>query len=180
MKRIMRRQNSRFTVPKWVKWGIVGLILVLIICFIYLFFLYHDIQQSRTANYQDSKEEVLNKTKVKKIEKVTQYNGEKQFHVIFGSTKSGKNKIVYVPLNDKEKKLTIINSSEVTTKQTIKNQWKQQCQNCELIDITPALENNKPLWEVTYIDESDRYIFDYISMYDGTRLQQYRLKSIFH
>lgn len=180
MNRIMRKQNSRYTVPNWVKWAVVGLVLVFVSCFIYLFFLYSDIQQSKTANYHDSQEKVLDKTKVSKIEKITQYNGEHQFHVIFGTTKDGENKIVFVPLDIKDKKLTIINEAKIITQQHIEDQWKQQCQNCELIDITPALENNKPLWEVTYIDSSGRYIFDYLSIYDGIRSQQYRLKSIFN
>lgn len=176
----MRRQNSRYTVPKWLKWVIVGIILVLISCFIYLFFLYSDIQQYRSENYQDSKEEVLEKTNVSKIENVTGYNGGHQFHVVFGKTKDGENKMVFVPLDNKEKKLTVIDVSKTIKKQQIKEQWQQQCENCELINITVAMENNEPLWEVTYVDDSDRYIFDYLSIYDGTRIQQYRLKSIFH
>ena len=176
----MRRQNSQFTVPNWLKWGILGLILVLTVCFIYLFSLYRDIEQSRTANYQDSKDEVLDKTKITEIEKVTQYNGAGQFHVIFGSTNSGENKIVFVPLNSKDVKLTVIDGSKIITKQQVMDQWKQQCQACEFVDITPALEDDKALWEITYIDNSDRYIFDYLSIYDGKRVQQYRLKSIFH
>ncbi|WP_404452822.1 DUF5590 domain-containing protein [Virgibacillus necropolis] len=180
----MRKQNSRYTVhnnrPNWLRWGIIGLIFVLISCFIYLFFLYSDIQQSRTANYQETKKEVLDKTNVSQIENVTKYNGEHQFHVIFGTTKSGDDKIIFVPLDKKSNKPTVIDGSKIITKQQIKDQWEQQCQNCELIDITPAMENNKPLWEVTYVDDSDRYIFDYLSIYDGTRVQKYRLKSIFH
>ncbi|ASN05533.1 hypothetical protein CFK40_11180 [Virgibacillus necropolis] len=162
------------------KWAIIGLIVVLISCFIYLFFLYSGIQESRTINYQDSKEKVLSKTNVSQIETITEYNGEHQFHVISGTSKSGENKIVFIPLSKKNNELTVIEESEIITRQQIKDQWKQQCQNCELIDITPAMENNEPLWEVTYIDGSDRYIFDYLSIYDGARMQQYRLKSIFH
>lgn len=173
-------QNSRYTVPNWLKWGLLGFILVLISCFIYLFFLYSDIQQSRTVNYQDSKQEVLDKTNVSQIENIAKYNGEHQFHVIFGATKNDGNKIVFVPLGKKNKRLTVIDGSKIITKQQIMDQWKQQCQNCELIDITPAMENNEPLWEVTYVDDSERYIFDYLSVYDGTRIQRYRLKSIFH
>lgn len=180
MNRIMRRQNSQFTVPSWAKWGILGLVLVLVACFIYLFSFYNDVQQSRTANYQNSKEEVLDNTKVTQIKKITQYYGEHQFHVIFGTTKNGNKKIVYVPLDDKNNKLTVIDGSKIITQQQMKDQWKQQCQNCKLIDITPALESNEALWEITYIDDSDRYVFDYLSIYDGTRSQQYRLKSIFH
>lgn len=176
----MRRQNSRYTVPNWLKWGILGLVLVLIACLIYLIFLYNEVQQNKTANFEDSKEEVLNNTEILQIEKINQYNGEHHYHVIFGTTKNGDQKIVFVPLDDKKEKLTIIDGSKIITQNQMKDQWNQQCQNCELIDITPALENKKPLWEVTYIDSSGRYIFDYLSIYDGTRSQQYRLKSIFH
>ncbi|ASK63362.1 hypothetical protein CFK37_14950 [Virgibacillus phasianinus] len=158
----------------------VGLILVLISCFIYLFFLYNDIQQSRTTHYQDAKDKVLKMTEVTQIDNVTVYNGRQQFHVIFGATKNGENKIVYVPSDKKDKDLTVVDMSKIIKKQQIKNQWKEQCQNCELINITPAMEDGKPLWEVTYVDAADRYIFDYLSIYDGTRSQQLRLKSIFH
>lgn len=176
----MHKQNSPYTVPNWLKWGTIGLILVLISCFIYLIFLYSGIQQNRTANYPESKAAVRTKTEVSTIEKVTEYYGKHQYHIIFGADKNGDEKIVFVPLDSKKKDLTVIDQSEIITKQQIKNEWEAQCQNCELIDITPAMENNKVLWEITYMDSSNRYIFDYLSIYDGTRYQRYQLKSIFH
>ncbi|MFZ3578142.1 DUF5590 domain-containing protein [Virgibacillus sp. DJP39] len=176
----MRKQNSQYTVHSWIKWVLLGLILIVISCLTYLFFLYSDIQDNRTLKYQDSKDAVIEKTSVSQIENITEYNGKNQFHVIFGSTNEGANKIVFVPLNENSGKLTTFNQAEIISQQEIKNSWAKQCEDCELIDITPAIENSEPLWEVTYIDDSNRYIFDYLSMFDGTRVQQYRLKSIFN
>ncbi|WP_430785598.1 DUF5590 domain-containing protein [Virgibacillus flavescens] len=176
----MRRQNSQYIVPSWLKWGMLGLIVVLISCLVYLFLLYSDIQQSRTTDYENSKNEVLRKTSVSKIGKTTDFYGEQQFHVIFGTTKNDDEKIVFVPIGKKKEDLTVIDQSEIIPRQQVVNQWERQCKDCKLIDVTPAMQNNEPLWELTYVDASKRYVFDYFSIFDGKRLQRYQLKSIFN
>ncbi|WP_176555813.1 DUF5590 domain-containing protein [Virgibacillus ndiopensis] len=179
MKTMINKQYSRSIVPKWLKWTFLVLCLVLISCFIYSGFLYHDIQLSKTDGFSQTKKKVLDETELSSIASISRFQGLTEYHVVRGSTKEEEDKLVFVPIENESEKLTIINTKEIISKQNIKEQWQAQCNKCELIEIMPAMVKEKPLWEITYKDNSGRYIFDYLSIYDGERYEQFRLKSMF-
>lgn len=77
-------------------------------------------------------------------------------------------------------KTVVIDAKKTKEKQDIINQWQKQCDQCKLVKVTPAMIDEKPLWEVTYWQGSDNYIMDYLSIYDGDRFEQIRLKSMFN
>ncbi|AIF45449.1 hypothetical protein X953_11015 [Virgibacillus sp. SK37] len=154
-------------------------LIVIISCFIYLLFLYLDLKDSKTEGFADTKQQILQATSIEEIDKINKFNGEEAYHVIFGTTDSGKKQIIFYPLQGKKKDLTTIDQSDIIAEEAIIGEWKQQCSSCEFIKITPALVNDKPLWELTYRDESDRYVLDYLSIYDGSRYEQYRFKQMF-
>ncbi|MGY0691746.1 cell wall elongation regulator TseB-like domain-containing protein [Virgibacillus sp. FSP13] len=174
------KQYSQSIVPNWLKWILLVICLVLISCLIYIGFLYHSIQESKNAGFSDTKERVLENTELTEIDRISKFQGEKTYHILFGNTKDQDEKIVFVPIQSKSEKITIIDASDILREQNVIKQWQEQCNKCELIDVTPAMVDNKALWEVTYKDSSDRYTFDYLSIYDGTRFQQIRLKSMFN
>nr|GGG65492.1 hypothetical protein GCM10011398_06450 [Virgibacillus oceani] len=142
--------------------------------------MYHDIQTSKTTGFSYTKNKVLHETELQEVDSISRFQGKTEYHVVRGSTKKGEDKFVFVPIDKESEKLTIIDASKMISKKNIMEQWKQQCNNCELVEIIPAMVKDKPLWELTYKDSSGRYIFDYLSIYDGTRYEQFRLKSMFN
>ncbi|WP_158701733.1 cell wall elongation regulator TseB-like domain-containing protein [Lentibacillus sp. Marseille-P4043] len=175
------KQYSQSIVPSWLKWILLIICLVLISCLIYIGFLYHSIQESKNAGFNDTKERVLKNTELTEIDRISKFQGKKTYHILFGSTNDQDEKIVFVPIpSSKSENITIIDASDILHEQNVIDQWQEQCKKCELIDVTPAMIENKALWEVTYKDSSDRYTFDYLSIYDGSRFQQIRLKSMFN
>lgn len=176
-------RNSRYSessVPSWLKWSLWILSLVLILVFIYSIYLYHTIEQSKLSGFAETKEKVLHETDLIVIDDINRFNGKNAFHILFGKTKDDQNKIVFFPLKNKNKDLTIIDESETIAKQSILNQWDTQCQGCKLIKIIPAMVNDEALWELTYIDKSKRYTIDYLSIYDGSRYEQFRFTRMFN
>lgn len=173
------RLYSRFIVPKWVKWGIGVVCLVLVSCFIYSVYLYYEVQQNKTARYENIKENVLQSTDISTIEKIEQYHGEKAYFILYGVTDDNKQKLIFYPSERKKEDLTIIEKSEIIPEETIKKGWNSQCKNCELIEIAPAIVDDKPVWEITFIDSSNRYVIDYLSIYDAKRIEQIRLKQMY-
>ena len=174
--------NQRSRSPKWLKWFLSSVLLVIIICFVYGIFLYYNIQKDKTAGFSETKEMILQDTELVNIQNIERYHGESSYHVVFGETEESEKKIVFVPLEkDKENKedLIIIDQTEITSKEAMQSQWQKQCDNCELVKITPGIENNEPLWEITYIDNSKRYVLEYLSIYDGTQQEQFRFTRMF-
>lgn len=174
---MMLNERSRFR--NWFIWGLVILIIIIVYSFIYVLFLYHDLNESKTAGFEETEKQILGATSITEIEKIEQFNGAEAYHVIYGKDKKNKEKIIFYPLKGKKKDLTTINQSEIISKKQVLNKWKEQCNDCELVKIVPALVENKALWELTYHDKSNRYVLDYLSLYDGSRYEQYRFKQMF-
>lgn len=161
------------------KWIIGVLCLLLISCFIYGVYIYHTIQQNKTAAFEQVKKEVVQETDLDTIDKVERFHGDKAYYIVYGQTNDKKQKIVFYPFDMNNEDLTIVSKSEIISKESIQNNWSDSCRSCELYDVTPALVGDKPSWEITFTDESNRYVIDYLSIYDGTQVEQFRLKHMF-
>ncbi|MEN1969376.1 DUF5590 domain-containing protein [Lentibacillus sp. N15] len=165
----------------WFKWILIVICLVLIIGFIYLAYLYHAIQQNKTDGFQQTKAEVIKHTDLTEVEDISRFQSDNTYDIVLGKTKDQQQQYIFVPKNKKSTKdITVVNTAKIISKQDIIDQWKHQCNHCELIKVTPAMVDDKALWEVTYRSNSNRYVLDYLSIYDGKRYQQLRLKSMFN
>lgn len=174
---MMINETSRF--KGWFLWSLIITLVIIISCFIYALFLYHDLKESKSAGFEETEKQILDGTSITEVEKIEQFNGEEAFHVVYGENKEHEKKIIFYPLKGTEKNLTTINESEIISKKQVLDKWREQCQDCELVKIVPALVDNKALWELTYNDKSNRYVLDYLSLYDGSRFEQYRFKQMF-
>ncbi|WP_449353913.1 cell wall elongation regulator TseB-like domain-containing protein [Virgibacillus natechei] len=173
------KRNAVFLGRSWLFWSLLILILLSVSCLLYAIFLYHDVMESKTAGVEETKEQILQATSITKIDRIEQFNGADSYHVVFGQNEDNEEKIIFYPLEGNEKTLTTIDKSEVITEESIKTQWMNECNDCDLLNIVPALIDDTPLWEITYNDNSNRYILDYLSIYDGSRYEQYRLIRMF-
>ncbi|WP_245843784.1 DUF5590 domain-containing protein [Oceanobacillus rekensis] len=160
-------------------WSSILLLVIILACIIYAVYLYNDLYNSKTAGFDETKEQILNQTSIAEIEKIEQYNGSSPYHVVFALNEANEEKLIFYPVEGKEKELTTINRSEIITAEEVLSLWQAQCNECELVKINPALENNEPLWEITYHDNQNRYVMEYLSIYDGAPVESYRFKKMF-
>ncbi|WP_164668786.1 DUF5590 domain-containing protein [Virgibacillus doumboii] len=163
------------------KW-IIGIVcLFLVSCFIYGVFLYNDIQKDKTASFNRVKEAVIQETELTEIGKVERFHGKKAYYILHGKTKNNEEKIVFYPFKAENKDLTIISKSDIVPEETIRNNWRGKCKNCEMHEIAPAIvtDDNDPAWELTYTDESNRFVIDYLSIYDGSRIEMIGFRRMF-
>jgi uncharacterized protein YpmB len=171
--------NRTSNMKKTFIWGSVILLLLLIAALVYSIFLYQEIMESRTDGFAETEEQIMDATSLVSIEKIEQFNGADAYHIVFGENEANEKKIIFYPLEGNEKNLTVLDQSEIVSEETILNEWQKSCSACEFIKAVPAIVEDQVLWELTYIDESERYILDYVSIYDGTRYEQYRFTQMF-
>ncbi|MFC3038905.1 DUF5590 domain-containing protein [Virgibacillus xinjiangensis] len=171
--------NINRSLPGWIKWGAVALITIAIIGVVFAAVLYYGIQQELTETMAETEQVLLDATSLQEIDMIEQFNGSEAFHVVYGRNGEDEEKIIFYPLEGKEKNLTTIDRSEIIPKDEIADTWKNDCNECELVQIVPALVDGEELWEITYWDKSNRYVFDYVSIYDGSPYEMYRLDPIF-
>lgn len=169
-------------IPNWLKWSILIFCLFLIGMIIYGFTLYFNVLHNKEGQFDQSEKIILNETNLVSVENVSRFHGEQLFHVLTGKDKTGDIFYAFLPKvkSDKKQEITMINHANILSKQMIKKEWKDSCQSCQYIDMVPGLVDEQPVWEMKYMDQSGRYVFDYLSMYDGSSVEEFRLKRFYN
>ncbi|MGG6361442.1 DUF5590 domain-containing protein [Peribacillus frigoritolerans] len=101
------------------------------------------------------------------------YNGQDSYSVIIGKGEKGTKKIVWLP-EDKKKEIVVENYKDGKSKKEIMNIVKEKLNPQKIISVKLGMEKNVPLWEVTYLDESERFNYDYYDFKTGEWLKYYR------
>lgn len=117
------------------------------------------------------------------INRIERYHGDEAFYVVFGEEDTGEAVIVFIPFTDKddENDLTIetVQQSEIISEEEVLKQWAKDCSKCDLVKIVPGQLNEELVWEITYTDEQERYVFDYVSLFDGKLYEKLRFRKFF-
>ncbi|HEY4602490.1 MAG TPA: DUF5590 domain-containing protein [Cerasibacillus sp.] len=170
-------KEKRFKLT-WLKWLVVLCSLLIIGIMVYSVYLYYTILKNKETDFLQSEEIILEQTNLTTIEKVERFHGDTFYHVITGLTRDGDIYFAYLPKKNskKKQKITLINHANILPKSQIKANWLKTCESCYYVSMTPGLIDERPVWEMTYKDGAGRYVFDYLSMYDGESVEQFRFK----
>lgn len=168
----------------WIVRGIfIGIITLILFALFYFVSLYFTIEKNKTKAYSDVQKIAREKAKMTTIHKIERFHGDEAYYVVFGQNNENNEIITFIPF-DQEKdnlnmELQVIEQKEVYPKEKIIDQWKNNCMDCKLIKIVPGQLNERLVREVTYIDDTDRYVFEYLSLYDGKTYEKLRFKKFF-
>ncbi|AXI09328.1 hypothetical protein CV093_11060 [Oceanobacillus sp. 143] len=169
----MNNGYSQSPKRNWLIKGLITILVIAVACLIYALFLYNNLYESKVEGFAETKKQILAQTAITEVDKIERYNGDSPYHVVYGKNKENEEKIIFYPLNGKEKNLTTVDQADIILEQQILNAWKNQCNHCELVHISPALMDQEPLWEIAYYeDNKSRYVLDYLSMDDASRKEQ--------
>lgn len=167
----MRKKVKQFSNVKLV----VGIVLLVILVLLgYLIYMYKSIENDKTKGFDETEKHIYEVTEIVSVDKITSFQSEELFHVITGKDSNKQKLIVFLPLEDKEN-VTIIPYSETIPEENMIKSWNDTCKNCTSLTTNYAMINGEPLWELTYNDGSNRYVFDYFSLADGEQYEQLRL-----
>lgn len=142
-------------------------------------YIYNEAMEIKEQSMDHTISVILEQTAIKEVKDIDLFSGEESYHVLLGEDESGEEKIIFYPLAGKEKKIHSVSMDEVISKGSIYSDWKENCENCTFVEINPAIINEEMLWEIIYYDEYNRYVLDYVTMDDGTRVEQYRFTKDF-
>lgn len=162
------------------KWIFLALLIIFLGIFIYLLTIYQSIEKNRTAGFEDIEAIVLKDTDISTVEEIYRFHEKESYAIVEGVTDKNERLFVFMLEEEKDRPLKTVKGSDIIDKQTILNEWEANCDQCTLVDITPAMIDDDPLWEITYRDHRDRYIFDYVSVYDGSAYEQLQFKQMFN
>ncbi|MGI8315331.1 DUF5590 domain-containing protein [Halobacillus mangrovi] len=161
--RTIKPQSSQFTVPRWVKWTSLTFAVLVIIFLLFFSWMYFEINKDRTAGQEDASKIALEETKLSEVDQVTVYRGEQTVHIVEGKSNQGDHGLIYIDLKEK-KVIEQLFNEKVISKEALKQKWSQSCGGCEFKYIQYAFEENQPVYEMSYIDEKNRYVLDYFKL----------------
>ena len=101
------------------------------------------------------------------------YNGEETYSVVVGENADGEKLAVWIPEDDKQK-IKVEKYSDGKSKEQIRKIVVKEHAPEKIISIKLGMERNVALWEVTYIDNANRYNYDYYDFKTGEWLKYYR------
>lgn len=167
--------KNKAIAPSIGKIAIYFIILILLLGIIfYGIYLYSYIESSKVSDLENTKSTMIETGQIDKVTEMYHFQDEKAYHILIGLDKNNKEKILFISM-DSQNDITVIEKDKTLSGEDIEKTILQECQDCNIINITPAMVDNNPLWEITYFDEKNRYVIDYLSMLDGSRFEQLKM-----
>ncbi|HEX7064130.1 MAG TPA: DUF5590 domain-containing protein [Bacillales bacterium] len=126
--------------------------------------LYHGIETEHQRELTEAAETARQSHNLKQVLDVSYYHGTKAYHVVKAVNQNGKKIYIWIP--EKKGKTFIKKVSQGWNKSKVRQFAKNQLNPKKLLDIRLGVESKIPVWEVTFIDQKDRYTFYYLR-FDG-------------
>lgn len=173
----MRRSEKMVQKKKRFPLGIIIYVvcfLLFLSLFIYSVYLYVHLDRTKHMRNAEIEDFLLQRTNINKIEEIYHFQEEKPYKIVFAKTKEDEERILFIDLAESldEKAIYTIDRSQYLSQNDIETKWKENCERCTMKQSQPAFINRKPLWEITYVDEEDRYYMTYYSLKDGSIYEQ--------
>ncbi|WP_010530796.1 DUF5590 domain-containing protein [Lentibacillus jeotgali] len=172
----------QLTIPRWLKWGL-GIVIFLTVTFLaFGIYLYQAVEGNRTAAFEQIQTKLLEETKLNSISNIERYHGENAYYTVYGKTNANDDVIVFYPFDGNSSNIIRVNQSEIIAEKKIEENWYNQCNTCTLFDIKPAVisnDGNQPAWEITYENNQNQYVMEYLSFQDGSTIDVIRFNQIF-
>ena len=195
-----KMKQQRLTWFSWKKLILI-VILILVICLsIYIYSVYSHLQSSKTDGYTETENTILSETDMTTIDEMYAYQDELLYHIAYARDKDDKEWIVFVPkseLDDEEsekdveqnekndeddkkenktKEIITIEASKTIAPENIESVWAKECDQCVLKSSKPAIMDDVPLWELTYIDKQNRFVIEYRKLKDAEPYEQLKMR----
>ncbi|MES9780413.1 MULTISPECIES: cell wall elongation regulator TseB-like domain-containing protein [Bacillus cereus group] len=164
------------------KW-IFAIIIVIVASGIYGAYVYNKAMGKKIPKESKFVEIAKEKAKLTKVKSVDYYNGKSAYIVVQGTDEKGEQLIVWVP--EKKGNTVVRKKSEgISEKEAIQRTLEQvgneskesKSKPKEIMKVKLGFENDVPLWEVTYIDDDNRYSYYYLEFKDGKFLRRYSIE----
>ncbi|NNU90470.1 copper amine oxidase [Anoxybacillus sp. CHMUD] len=149
-------------------------VLIAFVCLLFTaLFLYIDAYSDAVSSKNESEQRAMKQAEkqgIIHIDDVYTYRGSDVYVIVIGKNDEGEQMIAWV--TEKGKIVDVRKASEGITKQQAQSSIKTYHPK-EVVSVKLGMEKGIPLWEITYIDERDRYSFYYVRFEDGAFLKRY-------
>lgn len=149
-------------------------VFVMILTVVVAGFYYQMIRTPLTNEEQEAVAIALAETELEQVEAVEFYHGTDSYQVIRGTDHDGEQLIVWVSTDENE--IVMRRAKDGLSHEQVEQFASQQLAPRELISIRLGIEQDLPVYEITYLDNERRYAYYYMTFKDGTFVKRYSLR----
>lgn len=152
------------------KWGIIVLLFFFVVIW-QAVSVYRAAMAPKETLIAKAEQRAVEEANLSHVQAANTYYGEKAYVVVEGTDEKGTKKIVWVPA--KGGHIVVKRTKSGITKQEAIEKLNADRQPKQIISAKLGMEKGVPLWELTYIEQDNRYSFYYLSFEDGAFLKRY-------
>ena len=150
-----------------VKKLLIGLVLLLIVGIWQFSVIYNKINHRNESIAQKAITEANKQFKIRKIESVDEYRGQKAYEVLKADLDNGTKLWIWMPEKGKTAVPMTARVSDGYTKQEIIQAFQKNVAYQRLVSVRLGMENDMPVWEITFVDPNGAYVISYFDFYSG-------------
>lgn len=180
----------------WISWKkliITSVIITIILIAVYLYSIFNYIDASKTDGFSETESTILAETNMTTIDHMFTFQDDILYHIAYARDKEKKEWIVFVPKTQvkdkvekedetaskkkvKEKSIVTLEATKMIAQDDIESNWMKACESCTLKSSSPAMIDDVPLWELTYVDDKGRFVIEYRYLKDGETYEQLKIR----
>jgi uncharacterized protein YpmB len=153
---------------------ISGILVTLLVIIIILSLFYLSIRNPLTKEQEQVVEYVQQNTDIQEVIDVSFYHGTDAFQVITGLDAEGEMWIAWYQLEDQE--IVLRKQNQGLSEEEVRDFAVNELNPHKINNIRLGIENDLPVYEISYIDQENRYAYYYITFKDGIFLKRYSLR----
>lgn len=161
----------------WLRVLLFVLLFCIIAIIVYTSILYRTIEKGRTIGFESAEQFVLQNSDIEELSEAIYFQAEEGYFT-FVATGADEDAF-YVFLRDdetfKEEGLYILPASQFVPVEELESSVLTDCSKCSLINSTLAMIDEVPLWELTYVDDRNRYVIEYKYLENGKSFEKLML-----
>lgn len=156
------------------KWIIISISLLVIIGILASAAIYKNALDSKQDLTSYAESAAKRESDIQTVNEVDFYHGTETYAVVHGLDEQNEKWIAWVP--EKEgKKIIVHREKDGWDELRVRTFVKKNANPKRLIDVRLGVEENVPVWEVSYIDQQDRYAFYYVTFSEGIFVKRYSI-----
>ncbi|MBM7703326.1 DUF5590 domain-containing protein [Metabacillus iocasae] len=157
------------------KWSILIIIFIIVIVSWQFASTYHQSVKGKQSDEEKAMVLADKKYQLKDVTNVQTYFGKDTFYIVKGTNNKGEKVIVWVPKDRKKHDMIMKKEASGITQAQARSLVENERNPQEIKSVRLGMERKLPLWEITYIDEENRFTYYYVDFESGKFLKRYSL-----
>lgn len=156
------------------KWGII-ISLFVILAGLGAGNLYFKALQPKREAEEQAAQKAKKAYDLKEISSTDTYYGSDTYYIVKAKNKKNEKVIVWVPKNEKKHDMIVRKEKSGISRDNVISIVQKERSPEKIKTVRLGMENELPIWEVTYVDEKNSFTYYYVDFQTGEFLKRYSM-----